>query len=235
MHCMNPVLVVKLFEYNLIENEDLFHIGCLFESDQIFNAISQYSDDSAVTNKHASKVILSISVLLYKWKCLSHFKAINKSLSSILAIFVNREDYDDSRTEKTSKDLKKAVKFLVLALIHNGIVSAVDLNEFLLVKDMEGSILEDSDAGDSESDFDDFFGNRNKRPNKMTVADRLNLNSNELSKKIFPLSLQLLARIKIKNEMNDYSTVGVNQLKILPNVLKKFVIFDAEINSILNS
>ncbi len=235
MHCLNPHLIVKVFEYNLIENEDLFHIGCLFESDQIFTAISEYSDNSATTNKHASKVILSISVMLYKWKCLNHLKAIKKSLSSIVAVFVNREDYDNTRTGKLDVDLKKAVKFLVLALIHNGIFDVMDLNEFLLIKDLETSISEDTNWSDSDSELEDLIRMRNIRQNKKTVGERLNINMEKLSKKIFPLSLQNLARIKIKNQMNDYSIAGVNQLKILPNVLKKFVIFDDEINSILNS
>ena len=33
--------------------------------------------------------------------------------------------------------------------------------------------------------------------------------------------------------MNDYSIQGVNQLNVLPNELKKFVLFDQEINDIL--
>jgi len=66
-----------------------------------------------------------------------------------------------------------------------------------------------------------------------SVCKRLNINQEEINRKMFPLSLQRMCRVVIKKNMNDYSIQGVNQLKVLPNELKKFVLFDQEINDIL--
>jgi len=76
--------------------------------------------------------------------------------------------------------------------------------------------------------------NNNQTPNLKTTADRLNINKNELTKLIFPLSLQNMCRMVIKKSLKPYSIKGVNKLNILPNTMKKFVLFQNEIDDIIS-
>lgn len=76
--------------------------------------------------------------------------------------------------------------------------------------------------------------NNNQTPNLKTTADRLNINKNELTKLIFPLSLQNMCRMVIKKCLKPYSIKGVNKLNILPNTMKKFVLFQNEIDDIIS-
>ena len=76
--------------------------------------------------------------------------------------------------------------------------------------------------------------NNNQMPNLKTTSDRLNINKSELTKLIFPLSLQNMCRIVIKKSLKPYNIKGVNKLNILPNTMKKFVLFQNEIDDIIS-
>lgn len=66
------------------------------------------------------------------------------------------------------------------------------------------------------------------RPVVRTIKDIVNADVDE-----FPLSLKNLARIYIKNTIRDYAPSSVDQLRILPDVLKKFVLFEDEVDVIV--
>ena len=217
LHCIDPNLVVNLFEMNLIESNDLFHIGCLLESENMFAGIREYDDDILASYKYASQIFLSLSIILYKYKCYDHLKAIVSSLDC-LAIFINREECDNKRIGKIKLKLEKSVKILIHALVMNKILNKKKLKQFLLTSNIETIRIDDEDY-----EFEQM----------QSVCKRLNINQEEINRKMFPLSLQRMCRVVIKKNMNDYSIQGVNQLKVLPNELKKFVLFDQEINDIL--
>ncbi len=217
LHCIDPNLVVNLFEMNLIESHDLFHIGCLLESENMFAGIREYDDDILASNKYASQILLSLSIILYKYKCYDHLKAIVSSLDS-LAIFINREECDSKRIGKIKLKLEKSVKILIHALVMNKILNKKKLKQFLLNSNIETIRIDDENY---------------ELEQMQSVCKRLNINQEEINRKMFPLSLQRMCRVVIKKNMNDYSIQGVNQLKVLPNELKKFVLFDQEINDIL--
>ena len=66
------------------------------------------------------------------------------------------------------------------------------------------------------------------RPVVRTIKDIVNADVDE-----YPLSLKNLARIYIKNKIRDYAPSSVDQLRILPDVLKKFVLFEDEVDVIV--
>ena len=66
------------------------------------------------------------------------------------------------------------------------------------------------------------------RPVVRTIKDIINADVDE-----FPLSLKNLTRIHIKNTIRDYAPSSVDQLRILPDVLKKFVLFEDEVDVIV--
>lgn len=241
LHCIRPEIIVQIFEMDLIDKEDMYHIGCLFECEDLFTAINEYADDIAITNKYAVNILKSTSVLLYKYKSLPHARNILKSLKGVLAIFINREENDKKRTPKLKQEINKAIKMFLNASVLNGILNKSDLYDFLMIKNYESISLENSSIDNDTSSNEDedelvplYLRNQRNREQK-SIGERIKIKPIELCKSVFPLSLQNLTRIEIKNEIKDYSIQGVNKLYTLPNMIKKYVLFEDEINFILKN
>lgn len=75
--------------------------------------------------------------------------------------------------------------------------------------------------------------NNNNNLNIKSVADRMNINASEFKKLLYPMSLKNLCRVAIKISMDPYDLNSVNKLTILPNVLKRFMLFQDEIDGII--
>lgn len=309
LNCMKPELIVKIFDLNLLNTKDQFHIGCLYTNNDLFEGIDVNADNIETINKYASELLLSLSVLIYKDKsALKYGESIINSLNTDLAVFINREDRDTGRKANANNSLSQAVKQLLKACVLNGFFETKrSLDSFLSNREFEMEDL-DSSTDDSLSEMlssDDEpnplvnfvqrhirlnennlaaadiimraeradgnrqqpynprspppappplpprlparrqvpaqqnpVNNNNERAQPVrlkSVGDRINLSSssNELNLLICPMSLKNLCRLKIKSEMNPYNLDSVNTLRILPNVLKKFVIFQDEVDEIV--
>lgn len=66
-----------------------------------------------------------------------------------------------------------------------------------------------------------------------TIGGLINMNQTSDLTQYYPMSLKNLCRIKIKESMIDYTLVNVEQLSILPSVLKSFMMFEDEIEAII--
>lgn len=119
----------------------------------------------------------------------------------------------------------------------------------------EWPVDEDDDEDEDEDDSDEDIGvghrnlhlhqqhlrrranddqnNQNRNQSVKSVGDLIKLSPEE-SKLGFPLSLKNMSRIAIKNCMKEFTPRSVDKLYILPNVLRRFLLFQDEIDAILN-
>lgn len=83
LDCIQPALIAQLFSRQLIEPRDLFHIDCLFDSENIFDELMKPVFSQTPT-KAASYIVLSTTCLIYKTRCIRKkdkiIKAMNKKL-----------------------------------------------------------------------------------------------------------------------------------------------------------
>ena len=110
---------------------------------------------------------------------------------------------------------------------------------------------EDEDDDDDDDDLDsemnssdeDFVLNNNNanEPNRnnaaqphstITVSELIGVSLEEM-KETYPISLKNLCRLKIKSNLSDYSNATVDCLAMLPIDLKRFLLFEDEIEDIL--
>jgi hypothetical protein len=80
--------------------------------------------------------------------------------------------------------------------------------------------------------FNPNFNQPAPRPAPKTVSDHIGVSLNDM-KQTFPLSLKDQCRVRIKNCLVNYNPTNVDRLIILPDVLKRFILFQDEIDVIL--
>jgi hypothetical protein len=238
-YCSKPVYIYKLFNENLINlnhphNYKHFNILMKGNDDYLFVSLSDI-DESTPTYE----LIMSITVLLYRTKCLKYRDAILKSVNNSFLDFIFYEKYND--------DVRRiAIRKFLEALVLNGIFKLNDLSFFLnqTMADITLDIDSNDDSLFSSSDDDDDDGNDRmdvqlqdldiiNHDRTLTIGERLSISNTNYLADYFPLSLKNLCRICIKNYyLVDYNEMAIDRLDI-PAVAKKFLLFDDKISDIL--
>ncbi|CAF1113471.1 unnamed protein product [Brachionus calyciflorus] len=252
--CLEPNYIEKLFDQGRINLYDSSEMTCLYDRQIIFNnlQLGLYGNRSI----EPCQIIASLTVLLYKSKCLKQKNKIIDLINKKLTVFINREQYHKKFRQIFIKHFLKAVYL-------NGLFTYDTLCSFLNSSNRnltQGRVERDSDSDedmsdddDDEDDFDDDDDDENMsditdtdsdgeiRPNirqnqperqVKTVAKLIELSPDEY-KCSFPLSLKNLCRISIKNSMPQYSYYNVQKLTVLSNVFRDFILFKQEIDSVV--
>jgi hypothetical protein len=247
--CLEPRLLKDVFDLNLFVKNELEHFGCMLDRGFLFNSFQAMEFNR--TSPEPFYLIMSLAILLYRIKCKTHYKMILVSINQNLAIFINRQQYDE-------KFIKFGVKSFLRSVILNGIMDQMSLKKFLSIdqrrtrqsfddsfdEEDDTEISDYSNTSDSEDDIDhNYFisdqNNNNLNADQNTAQNQQSKTLGELIgvrmeySKIHPLSLKQLSRITIKNSLRLYTGISVDRLQILPDALKKYVMFDDEINDIL--
>lgn len=216
-HCNNSIYLI----------EDLYHTLFYCKKPQLIHNLfnngllnSKYFDivlkadylfdsiDDMDEYSHSYSTLLSICLILYKINSKMYCDTIKTSIRRHLVFFILYERYDNR-----CKDV--SLNWLFKAFVLNGILDNYELRQ-LLNRRQE---LSENNLVDNNQD--------------QSIAQKLSLNTINLTNK-FPLSLQYLTRIAIKNYMNfNYNKRNVEQFQI-PDVIKKFLLFDKEINEIIH-
>jgi len=232
--CMEPSLIKEVFELNLFLKNEIEHFGCMLDRGFLFNSLQAMEFNR--NSPEPFYLIMSLAILLYRIKCKKHEKTILNSIYQNLAIFINRQQYDE-------KFIKFGVKSFLRSVILNGIMDKTSLKKFLAIdqrrthQSVEDSFDEEDDTensdygntSDSEDDMDyDYYNldhnnndlnqnqNANQNQQTKTLGETIGMKMENL--KIYPLSLKQLTRIAIKNSMKLYTTNNVERLKILPEI-----------------
>jgi hypothetical protein len=143
--CVRPSYIEAIFDRALIDETS--RIQCLFKPRMLFNSFTHFMHSS--DSELPFYLIMSMSVLVFKCKCLP-FKARVRELFNELAIFVNRQRYDQ-------RFRRIGVKCFVQACLLNGLLSVATFNSFLTStrKNSSGYYVEMSDYDSSDDDDDD--------------------------------------------------------------------------------
>lgn len=245
LYCTNPIYVEKIFNNNLIHEQDLIHLDCIYKQELLFKGLDIFGSNEVISS--LNPLIYSLIIFLYKTKNLNYSKSILSDLNKKLAVFVNKET-SSLKKSKFWNDFKNlSIKHLLKAIYLNGIFEKESMNQFLNNKEM--SYYSDSTESDSddwpsddedEEDNEERFDINNNRIFgrsviiKLSVGERIKSlpNTKEINN-MFPLSLKSLTRIKIKHYMPNYSSKNVNKLKMLPKELRRFVLFQDEIDAVM--
>ena len=195
-----------------------------------------------------------MTVLLHKTQCQRHSKLIRRSLENKLAVFINKETSSLKHNKYWCVLKDKSIRHLLKAVYLNGIFHVDSMKQLLNNRetvsnsDTEG----DSDSWPSDDENEDHNEHRNainvllrdannniirgSNAPKLTFGERINfkININQLNS-MFPLSLKNLARLKIKSTVQKYTVKSVDSLSILPEDLKRFVLFQDEIDNAIKS
>lgn len=207
--CIKPKLVNELFSKELFINNNFNEVLNVY----LFESLQELGDYS-----HAYETISSVTIILYR-VCTKDIKNdVLKHIKETLSYFIMEEEYD-------KKTRVKGLKRLIKAFILNGIFNINELKAFFTEKSMSYDELRDLGLN---YDYDSDESNV-----EITLGAKLKLNIKEFYD-YYPLSLKNLSRMSIKNYMNNlYSQSNVNLLPI-PDSIKKFTLFNDEINEILN-
>jgi hypothetical protein len=208
--CTKPKILNYLFTRGLFISVNFNNVL----NDYLFESLQELDDYS-----HAYKTISSVSIILYRVCTKQIRQDIVSHINETLCNFIMEEDYN-------KKTRVKGLNLLVKSFILNGILNLNELKAFFGKKSIDYNELSD--------DFNyNNNNNNNDDDNEIKLETKLKLNTQEFYG-YFPLSLKNLNRIVIKNAMNNlYFKSNVNLLSI-PDGIKKFILFDDEINEILD-
>ena len=124
-HCTSPNLMNKLFAQNLVNfthTRNLEHFKVLMNKDDDYIFVG-LSDVDELTQTY--ELIMTLTVLIYRIKCLKFRESIIMSMSNLFTEFIFFEKYEDPVR-------KVAIRKLIEALILNGIFNVNNLNAFLM-------------------------------------------------------------------------------------------------------
>lgn len=243
LYSTKPSYIEHIFNNNLIHDSDLKHLECIFKKELLFIGLDIFGTSDTISSLNS--MICSLTILLYKTRCQRFFKSIVSNLNNKLAVFVNKE-HPCLKKSKFWDDFKnKSIKHLLKAVYLNGIFEKDSMNQFLNNKEIRSySDSTESDSDDWPSDDEEMVGvDINNNPirdrsivPKLSVGERIkSLSNTKEINKMFPLSMKCLARLSIKKSMPNYSSKNVNKLKMLPRDLRKFVLFQNEIDAAMKS
>lgn len=253
LHCTKPKYIESLFNKNLIRDQDQHHISCLFKEKKTFIALDVLSTNESLFN--LNPLINSLTIFLYKTKCKENASSILTNLNNRLAVFINQETPYLKRKESWLKFKFCTIKYLLKAMYLNGIFQMHTFKQFLNnIENTLESDLTENDSDDWPSDPESEIENLNLQENvfihrvdrdhnnnvietsalKINIGQRIQIDSSkEEITKMFPLSLKNMARLEIKNSMTSYTEKNIKKLDILPKDLRRFCLFQDEINSSL--
>lgn len=241
VYCTKPEYIQSLFNENLIRYQDQKEMGVCFFQKHLFNGLDLLNTSNVI--QYLNPLVCSLIILLYKTKCQAYSKSIVEGLNQNLAVYINKETSSLKRTTMW-KDFKNVtLKHLLKCIYLNGIFSQESMKNFLNNKEImhqSDSTENDSDDWPSESEDMNYWDENNNYVRGLDLAFRLSVGERIKSSfdttainNIFPMSLKNLTRLKIKSSLVNTSVKSARKLTILPNVLRKFVSFQDEINAVL--
>ena len=241
VYCTNPQYIQLLFSANLVRIQDQQELGSCFYRNHLLSGLDLLNTSEVI--QYLNPLVCSLIILLYKTKCQKYSKIIIESMNQNLAVYINKETKNLKKTSMWTSFKNVTIKHLLKCVYLNGIFTKENMKKFLDNKDiMHQSDTTESDSDDwpSENEDMDYLDENNNYVRGLDLAFRLSVGErikySSDSKKInnmFPMSLKNLTRLKIKDCIVDTSLKSVSKLIILPNILKKFVLFQDEINAVL--
>jgi len=231
--CTQPKLIEKLFNSGLVRHRDLTHVECLLGT--LFKDMASLTGHLDTINP----LVSAMTVLLYKARC-GQKELVLSSLYR-LAAFVNSEDaLNDQVLASVEWQIfkKSGFKRLLKSAYLNGVFSKGSLNRLLSFTSRGYDSDEESDAewGWFLEDSVDENNNRieGRRFPRRPLGERISTPgySQEING-MFVMSLKDLARIRVKNSMVEYGKRSVGRLAMLPRDLRRFLLFQDEIDCVL--
>lgn len=233
IRCTKPKLIAQVFDKALIRQQHLPLLRVLLAREVLFSSLKLIKDPDHT--ELLAPLIYSLTVFMYKVRCKKSVKSILGALYH-LAVFVNRASNRSNRMQNWQSSNTDSVKQLLKSVYLNGIFSKRSMNRFLSFKKVKvEEVVADGEwpVSESEEDEDEVDENNNQASGRVAIGERIEsvANTREIGN-MFVMSLKNLARIQVKECMVEYSTKSVGKLVVLPRELKRFVLFEDEINAV---